>query len=294
MKKRPIPEYDKASPFNGLFKPVSNVQTSKDFYECMKEIFPDLWPERLQEWRETVEKESHEPEPLLFITLTCWAHFRTISPEEQLKDVQEYLYSWLAWGDGRMRADVAKLVVDAMSPEIRRAIEERGHQRGYPDNQYFRKSGRIPEYRGVWIAALAIADHLAQEGMEPAKAKDKAVKLISVLLEKEEDSALREFNRYQKEAPKNIISKLTKELVNEYRFWMIQDGVYEGDISPPPDNAHEYAAWKSKHKSFPYFFRTHGREGLSDIVLTRIKPNLWKPLWDMKVGRAKQKRKRIN
>lgn len=286
MKKRPIPEYDKQNPVHDLFKPVSYLQTNKDFFDCIKEIFPDTRPKRLQEWKEAMEQESSDPEPLLFITLICWSHFKTISPASQLKDVQEYLYSWLAWGEDlhRMRPDVAELVVAALTPEIRRAIEERGHQRGYPDGRYFRKSGRIPEHRGAWVAALIIADYFHTAGMKLTQAKDKAVRLISVLLEKDEDIALREFNRYYKEAPKDAISDLTKKLIEEYIFWMIQDGVNERDIPPPQDQTQEYAAWRSRHKSYPYFFRIHGHEGISGIVLSRIKSELWKPLWDMKAG----------
>jgi hypothetical protein len=58
MKKRPIPEYDKANPVNDLFKPVSYSQTNKDFFDCIKEIFPDTRPKRLQEWKKAMEKES--------------------------------------------------------------------------------------------------------------------------------------------------------------------------------------------------------------------------------------------
>lgn len=293
MKKRPIPEYDKANPVNDLFKPVSYEQPNKDFYDCIKEIYPDTRPKRLQEWKETMEKEAFEPDLLLFITLICWSYFRTISPAEQLKDVQEYLYSWLAWGEDlhRMRPDVAELVVAALTPEIRRAIEERGHQRGYPDGRFFRKSGRIPEHRGAWVAALIIADYFIKTGMKLTQAKDMAVRLISVLLQKDEDVALREFNRYYKEAPKDIISKLTKELIQEYNFWMIQDGVHERDLPLSQDQTQEFAAWKSRHKSYPYFFKTHGRKGLSDIVLSRINPDLWKPLWDMKTGQIDKEEK---
>jgi hypothetical protein len=74
---------------------------------------------------------------------------------------------------------------------------------------------------------------------------------------------------------------------------MIQDGVHERDIPPSQDQAQEYAAWKSRHKSFSCLFKTHGREGICDIVLSKIKPDLWKPLWDMKVGQI-DKEKRIN
>jgi hypothetical protein len=233
-----------------------------------------------------MQKMSVEQEPLLFIALICGARCRTLSSEMQLKDVQEYLYHWLAWGDDlhRMRPDVAELIVAALTPGIRKEIEERGYQGGLPDGKHFRKECRIPEFRGAWVAALAIENHSTQAGMELTQAKDQAVKLISVLLEKEEEIALREFNRYYKVAPKDVISHLTRKLIEEYTFWMIQDGVYEGDLEPPQDQVAKHLEWKSRHKSLQILFKQNGCERFCDLVVSRIKPDLWKPLWDMKTG----------
>ncbi len=276
-------------PENEISNRVGELHQSNtvSLYDCIKDTFPHMRPQRLREWLEEMQKKSVEREPVLFIALICGAYCRTLSPEMQLQDVQEYLYEWLAWGDDqhRMRPDVAELVVAALTPGIRKEIEERGPQNG-PDGEPFRKRGRIPEFRGALIAALAIENLSMQAGMESAQARDQAVKLISVLLEKEEETALREFNRYYKVAPKDAVSHLTRKLIEEYTFWMTQDGVYGGDVEPPQEEAEKHLEWKSRHKTLQVLFKQNGCERFCDLVVSRIKPDLWKPLWDMKAGQV--------
>ncbi len=283
MKERPIPEYEKSDPVEEHSKPEKHQPDSQNLSDCIKEIFPDTRPQRLRAWLETMQRKSVEQEPLLFIASICGTHFRTLSAEVQLKDVQEYLYHWLAWGSDphRMRPDVAELVVAALAPGIRKEIEERGHQR-LPDGEHFSKRGRIPAFRGAWVAALAIENHSTQAGMELTQAREQAVKLISILLEKEEENALREFNRFYKDVPKHVIANLTGKLIEEYNFWMIQDGVYAGDLEPPQDQVEKHSEWKSRHKSLPILFKQNGCERFCDLVVSRIKPDLWKPLSAMK------------
>jgi hypothetical protein len=278
MKNRHIPDYEKKNLENS---PIDN----QNLYDCVKEIFPDMRPKRLREWREMMQEKSVEPELLLFVASICGTHFRIISPDLQLKDVQEYLYQWLARGDDmhRMRPDVAELVVAAVSPGIRRELNVRGHQQSLPDGEHFRREGKVPQFRGAWVAALIIEYHFTQAGMELTQAKDQVAKLISVLLEKKEENALREFNRLYNDAPKDVISDLTGELVKEYNFWMVQDGVYGGDIEPPQDQVEKHSEWKSRHKSLQNLFKQNGCERFCDLVVSRIKYNLWKPLWDMKI-----------
>jgi hypothetical protein len=284
MKNRHIPDYEKKNPVKESFNPANSQLDCQNLYDCIEEIFPDTRPQRLREWREMMQKKSVEPELFLFMASICGTHFRIISPDLQLKDVQEYLYRWLAWGDDlhRMRPDVAELVVAALSPGIRREINARGHQRGLSDEEHFRKKGRIPQFRGAWVAALIIENHFKETGMELTQAKDQVVKLISVLLEKKEENTLRDFNKLYKDAPKDVISDLTRELIKEYEFWMIQDGVYGGDLEPPEDQVEEHSEWKSRHKSLQNLFKQNGCERFCDLVVSRIKYDLWKPLWDMK------------
>ncbi len=289
MKKSSVPALKKrnhilANASAGLI-PASDQPNVKDLCGCVCELFPDAWPRKLREWQEeATKKKSLEPELFLFIALICGSHFRTESPDMQLQDVRDYLYDWLAGYENRMNPDVAQLVVAALTPGISKEIVKRGHKRGLPHVEYSKKRGRPLEDRGAWVVALIIARHLTQKGIKLVRAKDQAVKLLTVLLGKKEDTALRELNRYHKEAPKDIISKLTKELIHEYDFWVKQDGVHQRDIPPPHDQTRELARWKSKHKELPYLLRNWGREGLSGVVLSRIKPDLWKPLWDMKTG----------
>jgi hypothetical protein len=277
MNNRHITDHEKKNP-------ASSQLGSQNLYDCVKEIFPDTRPKRLREWQEMMQKKSVEPELLLFIASICGTHFRIISPDLQLKDVQEYLYRWLAWGDDlhRMRPDVAELVVAAVSPGIKRELNARGHQRRLPAVEHFRKKGRVPQFRGAWVAALIIEYHFVQDGMELTHATDQVVKLISVLLDKKEENVLREFNRLYKDAPKDVISDLTGELTKEYKFWMVQDGVYGGDVEPPRDQVEKYTEWKSRHKSLQNLFKQNGCERFCDLVVSRIKFDQWKPLWDMK------------
>lgn len=266
--------------------PVSHEPNVKDLCGCVCEIFPDAWPRQVREWQEWAGKKKLEPELFLFVALVCKSYFITISPEKQLEDIRNYLYGWFARGAGMgMRPEVAELVVATLTPGISKEIEKRGHQRGASSGEYFRKKGRIPEYRGVWVAALIIENYLTGKGMRPAQAKAQAVKLMTVLLDKKDKTAVREFDRHYKDAPKDAVSALREKLVDEYEHWVRQDGAHEGDIEPPRKRSKAYVEWKSKHKSLLYFFKTHGRKRFCDLVLSSIKPELWKPLWDMKAAK---------
>jgi len=287
MEKRPQPDAAEINSAKESITPGSPLAGYRTLYDCVREIFPDTRPPKLRAWRDMMEKQAVEPDILLFMAVMCGSHFRIISPELQLKDVQEYLYSWLARGDDlhRMRPDVAELIVAAMTPGIRREINLRGQQPGVTNNAYTGRRGTIPQFRGAWVAALIIDTHFTQSGMEATRTRDLVAKLISVLLETEEKRAQHVFNKLYNDAPKDIIAELTQALRTEYGFWISQDGVYGDDLEPPQEQAEKHAEWKSRHKSLQNLFKQNGCDRFCDLVISRIKYDLWKPLWDMHVER---------
>jgi hypothetical protein len=237
MRKRPLkPEYEKTNRAEEFFKAKKTKPNSQNLYEAIKEIFPDLRPRELKSWLETMRKNAIEPELLLFFAVISGAYFRVTHIE--LKEVQQALWHWLTWGNPRywLKQEYAELVISSLVPGIKLAIEEKGYKQGWPKGKYVRKKGKPKEAaHAAWVAGLIIDKYLMQTGMKSISAKDQVLKLVSILLGRKETSIGRnEFYRFAKNAPKEIIEKLTHLLIEEYSFLLKQDGETDPrDLEPP-------------------------------------------------------------
>ncbi len=283
MKKRPIPEYDKTNSIDALFS-QSSESASESLSDCIREIFPNVKWRSLKAWMQQAETKSIDPDPILFIALICGAHFRSLSPEVRLQQVLGYLFKWFTEADDlhRMEPDVAKMVVDTIAPGIREKIEEGGHQLGLPKGTLSRKKGRIPDTRGAWVAAAVVEKYLKPTSNKSA-AQGQAVHLVSVLLNKEEENALRELKRFYVNAPNNVITDLTRQLTETYELWVKQDGAHAGDLEPSKKDIEKHSAWRLRHKSFQYLIKQNGCERFCNLMLGYISSELLKQLWDIKI-----------
>lgn len=223
-KRRPTTKYEKRNLADEFFKPMTQ-SNSQNLEDCIKEIFPDTKLTDLKTWSKTIRKESIEPEPLLFMALICGAHFQISRPE-----VTECLSALSEWFTVRqMNSELVDVVIEALAPGIRKAVEERGYMQGWPHGEYVIKKGHPMTARGAWVAAFVIENHLRQVGKKSTVAKALAVELVSILSgrkEKEievgeevkpwEGVKLNEFYRIYKNAPKDVIAILSTELLKTY------------------------------------------------------------------------------
>jgi hypothetical protein len=286
MKKRPIPEYEALNPIDAFFSTKKKQLHNQGFYSYLKELYPRIISrQKLTNWQTTSRKESVEPELLLFIAIVCGSYFRIKDPEIILKETLTYLHEWfvLESDQHRMDSEIAKLVINALAPGIRSQIEDAGHKRGWPDGAHFRKKGPPIDMRGVWVTAVVIENYLKLKNDNPKLAKKKTLDFISILSgHKEEESLLTEFNRFYKNAPKDVIAVLTDALTAEYKFLMKQDGVEARDLAPSEIHKKEYAMWKDRHKSLEYEVKVYGWEGICNRAINRIPGKIWQSLWDIK------------
>ncbi len=285
MKKRSGPKTKKPKQVDKSSNQGRYESTSEGFAHCVREIFPKAGPEKLNQWIANTQLESIDPDPILFIALVCGAHFRSLSPEIRLKKTLDYLCDWLVWGDDqhRMNPDVAEMVIDALTPGIKKKIEKGGHQRGLPEGRLIRKRGRIADTRGAWVAAAVVETYLIQKRIKKTAPRDHALRLVSLLLNKKEKSAQVELNRFFANIPINVIADLTKQLIETYKLWVKQDGAHAGDNEPPKDQAQEHSKWKSRHKSHQYAIKQWGCEQYCNVILGYIKNDLWTRLWDIRI-----------
>ncbi len=277
-KRRPIPKYNKEFSFFG----EASIPCNKPLLDCALEIFPSGDSAEVKAWQEMTYKDKViEPEPILFMIMVCGAYFRIHHPD--VKKTLSDLYKWFTQRiNNPMAPDLAKLLIDTLAPGIRKELEKRGYQLGYPKGPNVRQKGRPPKTRGAWAVAIIIKEYLYQQHIEHDVAHKQAVSLASILLGREatEDS---EFYRVQKKAPKTKISNLLKKLLEEYDFWLRDDGMRVNDPEPSSDKAKQYSEWKSRHKSLRNSIMANGYETLCRITLSRIPANLLGPFWGKKI-----------
>jgi hypothetical protein len=160
-----------------LFKPrpQSNSQNLED---CIKEIFPDTKTHRSQKLgQRQYGKNLFEHEPLLFMALICGLIFQISRPEET-----EYLSALWEWFTMRqMNPDLVDVVIKALAPGIRKAVEERVICRGGPMESMSAKRAIQLLRASAWVAAFVHDNYLSQVGKKSTVAKALAVELVSIL-----------------------------------------------------------------------------------------------------------------
>jgi len=141
---------------------------------------PNANPRRLAKWVEGVRALPEvEPEPLLFATLLCGVRLTIV--RQGLEEVCERLWSWLTSTPQALEPDLAGLVLEALTPGLKRAIESRGWQFG-AEGEDVRKRGHLPGARAAWAAALVVENELRRLGVPPQIAREQVVELAAVLL----------------------------------------------------------------------------------------------------------------
>ena len=276
-KKEHLPTYKKES-FTlraNVFHPDENMNN------YVLEIFPDIRPGIFKNWiKENRKEKSFDIEPALFMTIVCGAYFRIYHPD--VRKPLEELWKWLTHRmNNPMSHDLAELLIEAISPGIRKIVEARGYQQGWPKGQNVRKQGPPPHTRGAWVAGFVFEKYLQNEGVDKEKARLKAIELISVLLAREIEAY--EFQRSYKKAPKRNIANLTIQLLKEYEFLIRNDAYLSIDPCPPEGQTSQYIKWRSRHKSLENVIFASGCETLCSNVISKISTDILESFWDIQV-----------
>ena len=266
-----------------FFKIKPKRAETTTLYDCVGEVFPKLKPEDLEEWQERTIKNSIEPEPLLFIAMICGAYFRNERPtsDELLKELKQWFIQ------KRMDPELAGLVIEALSPEIKKAIKKKGYKRGWPDGKYISKRGSPAKSRGAWVTALIVENYLRDIGIKDSTANNISVRLAYVLIGRKTGIRINtiEFDRLYTNAPIDNIEKLTRKLKKEYQHFLHEDGIRSEtkDYEPPRTQIKKHSEWIDRHKAFENVIRAFKCEGICERVISRVSPELWEPFWDIRI-----------
>ena len=235
--------------------------------------FPDSNPGRLAAWVESVRAiEGVEAEPLLLMTLLSGVRLQVA--RDELVSVLEQLWSWLTSRPRNMPHPLADLVVEALSPELKRVIESRGWRFG-TDGEPVRKRGRPLEARAAWTAALLVEGELRRTGKIAATtARELALALVAVLLGRRNVEPP-ELYRARKRMGNPEPSDLALAIRERYETWLEREGVQSRNPAPDRADAAAYAAWRRRYIALPQFVGLYGAPGFAQLVLQDIPPKVW-------------------
>ncbi len=289
MKKKPMAEDKRKGPADPTCPSSEGQSHCQSLYCYVKEVFPRTAQKQLGDWLLVAEKQSFEPEPLLFLAVICGSYFRMHDPDKIVKETLNYLYGWLTWGNAqhRMNPAIAELVVDALAPNIRSEMEKTGKLQELPGGMRAREKNVPSDVRGAWIAGLLMATCLKAE----RKKMDKwVIELTAILLgRKAEPSFFREFNRCRNRSPRKIIADLTDNLIKEYNNAIKYDGIKAGDPAPSEKRSIQYAEWKSRHKALAYASAELGWDVFCSDIINKVPIPVWKPLWTIPMASVSRK-----
>ncbi len=292
MKKKPMAEGKRKGPADPTCPSSEGQSHCQSLYCYIKEVFPRTAQKQLGDWLLTAEKQSFEPEPLLFLAVISGSYFRMHDPDKIVKETLDYLYGWLTWGNAqhRMNPGIAELLVDALAPNIRSAMEKTGRLPELPGGRQARGKNVPSDVRGAWIAALLMANCLKAERKKAGSADKRVMELAAILLGRKADPAFfKEFNRCRSKASGKIIAGLTDNLIKEYSNAVKYDGIKVGDPAPAEKRSVQYAEWKSRHKTLAHASAEFGWEVFCSNIINKVPIPVWKPLWTIPMAPASRK-----
>jgi len=237
-------------------------------------VFPDTNPRRLAAWLdETRAAAATESELLLFLVLIAGVRLRV--GRDELVPVFENLWTWLTSAPRRMPPALAELVIEALTPELKRAIERRGWRFG-PGGELIKRRGRPPEARAAWTAALLAEHHLVAHGALAPKARTLATSLAAVLLGRESVESP-EFYRTRHRIGIPDPSRLDRAIRERYETWLAQHAIQVRDPAAPNEEVELRAAWRERHRPLTQFLGSYGAEQFARLILEEIPEAFWAP-----------------
>jgi hypothetical protein len=237
--------------------------------------FPGLSEAKLAAWVSEVQQTPGvevEAEELLFAMLLCGVRLGVYGPD--LAAVQRELWEWLTWAPRNMPAELAELVVEALTPGLAQAVERRGSKVG-PAGASGLKGGRPPLGPGAWAAAMVVERRLRSQAVKPRRARELTFALAALLLGRP-SVAPYEFYRERKRRGAHAVERLSVEIVKQYEWWVQHDAVRQSDNARPGDER-TYRAWRRKHRTLKWVMSQFGSESVARLSLSHFPDELWHP-----------------
>jgi hypothetical protein len=237
--------------------------------------FPGLSEAKLAAWVSEVQQTPAvevEAEELLFAMLLCGVRLGVYGPD--IAAVQRQLWEWLTWAPRNMPAELAELVVEALTPGLAQAVERRGSKVG-PSGASGLKGGRPPLGPAAWAAAVVVDRRLRSQAVKPRRARELTLALAALLLGRP-SVAPYEFYRERKRRGARAVARLSLETVKQYEWWVLHDGVRQADDARP-DDGRTYPAWRRKHRTLKWVMNEFGSESVARLALSRFSDQLWRP-----------------
>ena len=185
-----------------------------------------------------------------------------------------------------MRPALAELVIEALTPELKSAIERRGWRFG-PSGDLIKRQGRPPEARAAWAAALLAENHLARRGATPAKARSLATSLAAALLGRRAIESP-EFYRVRRRMGAPDPNALATAISKRYEKWLSQHAMQLRDPIPPPEQIALRLSWRERHRPLAQFVGMYGAEKFARLILEEVPDEFWTPFSRMESPRIAQ------
>ncbi len=239
----------------------------------MIRAFPDLDRKKLAAWVKEVRRlRTVEPEEPLFAVLVCGVRLGVYGPA--IAAVQAELHQWLTWHPRNMRAELADMLVEALTPALAQAVERQGWRVG-PWGRPGLKGGHPPLASAAWAAAAVTEHRLRRGGVESSQARELAYALAALLLWRNSVEPY-EFYRERKKRGALAVESLSTELAQQYEWWVTHDGVRQSD-EPPSEDDRAYGVWRRQHRSLRWVLRKFGSDSIAHRSLSRMPDALWTP-----------------
>ena len=194
---------------------------------------------------------------------------------DNLVSVVEHLWSWLTSHPRHMPPPLADLVIEALSPELKRVIEGRGWRFG-ADGAPIRKRGRPLEARAAWTAVLFVESELRRGGTPAGAARELALTLIAVLLGRRSVEAPERY-RARKPMGNPDPSSLALAIRERYETWLEREGVQLRDPAPDRADGQAYATWRKRHRALTQLLGMYGAPEFARLLLSQLPAHLWTP-----------------
>jgi len=236
--------------------------------EGVRGCFPAVNPQALGTWLDALAKAKVEPELVLFVVLVCGVQFQVYRTDPET--VMEELRTRLVHSPGGMRPQLADVVVKALAPGIKQAVD--AQWKAGPESEAVEITGRPPDTRAAWAAAALIEELLAQRKV-PVKDRERMTfGLLELLLGRGVES--REYDRRWREAAGSRPSQLVARLSEEYEKLIERSArrQYGTEAKARPKD------WRKRHRALTHLFVVEGFEAGARSVAVSTPTGLWELL----------------
>lgn len=266
-------DYPKRTYVDDLLGPQK--QGAEDLHAGVGLAFPDIDREKLPDALSAIRQGAGPAQDqLLFLALICGARFSIQKPE--IEPVLGDLWTWLTGHPRNMPDSLAKLVIEALTPGLERAVRGCGGWRVGPRGPFERKPGHPPDARAAWTVAVLVEHWHRTSGVAATEAVRRALALAEVLLGRKRIEAS-EFYVVRDAMGKPDPGPLLSECLAQYKYWVVHDAIRSGDPEPPEGDQEAHAAWERRHSHFPWLLSAWGSYGFARMALGMMPSKLWIP-----------------